>query len=332
MRSSFWPALLCVILIGVSPISAKTLLVGADREFASPSEAAKVATDGDTVAIDSGEYFDCAVWRANGLIVEGSAAEVIITDKTCDGKALFVIAGNDITIRNVTFARARVPDGNGAGIRAEGVNLRIEHSRFLNNESGVLVNPSSSSIVTIRDSEFIGNGRCAAGRCAHALAVGVIALLHVENSKLTGTKAGHHIVSRAVRSELIGNEIADGADGTSSYLVDIPNGGSLAMTSNVLEKGPKSSNPATAIMLGDESPLAPNSTFDIFGNRFSNDTGGATILVRNWTGAEVKAEGNVLGTGTTVVSSDGYFLHRLRGWTVQFKALCKYLLKAVPGR
>jgi hypothetical protein len=335
MRSTFHPALLCILLTGtysIAPASARTLLVGAERELTVPSAAAAIAADGDTVAIDAGEYFDCAVWRANRLTIEGNAENVVITDKTCDGKALFVASGNDITIRNLTFMRARVADGNGAGIRAEGSNLRIEHSRFLNNESGILVNPSPSGTVTIVDSEFTGNGRCAAGRCAHALAVDEIALLHVEGCRFRGTKAGHHIASRAVRSELIGNEIVDGTEGTSSYLVDIANGGTLVMANNVLEKGPKSSNPATAVMLGDDAGARPIGTFSVSGNRLSNDTGGTTIFVRNWTGAEVKAEGNTLGAGTIAVSSDGYFLHRLRVWSAQFVALCKGLVKAVLRR
>jgi hypothetical protein len=332
MRSILQLALPCIALIGacgIAPVSARTLLVGAERELAAPSAAALVAADGDTVVIDTGEYFDCAVWRANRLTIEGGAENVVITDKTCDGKALFVIAGNDITIRNLTFTRARVPDGNGAGIRAEGSNLRIEHSRFINNESGMLINSSPSGTVTIVDSEFLGNGRCAAGRCAHALAVDEIALLHVEGCRFTGTKAGHHIASRAARSELIGNEIVDGAEGTSSYLIDVPNGGSLVMASNLLEKGLNSSNPGTAVMLGDDAGRRPVGPFSVTGNRFKNDTGAATIFVRNWTGAEVKADGNTLGAGTIAVSSDGHLLHRLRVWSAQFMALCKSLVRVV---
>ena len=335
MRSPLRPALVCIVLAWAcagSPVSGKTLLVGADRELTSPSAAASVAVDGDTVAIDAGEYFDCAVWRANGLLIEGGAEGVVITDKTCDGKALFVVVGNDITIRNLTFTRARVPDGNGAGIRAEGVNLRVEHSRFINNESGIMIGAAASSTVTIVDSAFDGNGRCAAGRCAHALAVEEIALLRVESCRFTGTKAGHHIASRATRSELSGNEIADGPEGSASYLVTVPNGGSLIMTKNVLEKGPKSSNKATAIMLGDDASLRSEGVFSFSGNRFSNDTGGATIFVRNWTGEAVKEEGNTLGAGTTAVSSDGYFLHRLRVWAAQFVAFCKSLAKMVLRR
>jgi hypothetical protein len=334
MRLPVRPAHLCLALIGVcmiSPASARTLVVGADRELKLPSAAASVASDGDIIAIDAGEYFDCAVWRANGLTIEGSAEKVVITDKTCEGKALFIVRGNDITIRNLTFARARVPDGNGAGIRAEGINLRVEHSRFINNESGILVNPAPSSTVTIVDSDFIGNGRCGGGRCAHALAVDEIALLRVENGRFSDTKAGHHISSRALRSELIGSEIVDGAEGNSSYLVDVPSGGSLVMANNVLEKGPKSSNPAAAIMLGDESTRPPGE-LSFSHNRFSNDTGVSTIFIRNWTRAEAKLEDNLLGDRTIAVSSDGYFAHRLHAWAAQVVALGKSLLKAVLRR
>ena len=62
----------------------------------------------------------------------------MLSDKSCGGKAIFITLGSDITIRNLTFARARVPDRNGAGIRAEGRNLTVEHSRFIDNENGIL--------------------------------------------------------------------------------------------------------------------------------------------------------------------------------------------------
>ena len=323
-------AAICACCVSIA--SARTLVVGADREFTSPSAAAAVAADGDTIAIEAGEYFDCAVWRADDLTIEGSGENVVITDKVCEGKGLFVIRGNNVTIRNLTFERARVPDGNGSGIRAEGANLQIEHSRFVNNESGILVNPSATGRVTIVDSEFIGNGRCAAARCAHALSVDEIALLRVERSIFRGTKGGHHIASRAARSELVGNDIGDGADGTSSYLVDIQSGGSLLMVNNVLQKGPISSNPAAAIMLGEGTWARPIGAFSFSGNRFSNDTGAATIFVRNWTWGEVKLEGNILGDRTTAVSSDGYVLHRLRVWSMEFVTLCKSIVKAVLRR
>ena len=45
-----------------SPAMARTLQVGADKEYKEPSKAAAAARDGDTVVIDPGEYFDCAAW------------------------------------------------------------------------------------------------------------------------------------------------------------------------------------------------------------------------------------------------------------------------------
>jgi hypothetical protein len=98
---------------------ARTLEVGENKDFKMPSAAAAVAKDGDHVTIQPGEYFDCAVWTASKLVIEGvdDPAKVVITDKACQGKALFVTVGEGITVRNLTLTRARVPDGNGAGIR-----------------------------------------------------------------------------------------------------------------------------------------------------------------------------------------------------------------------
>jgi pectate lyase len=148
-------------------VMAKTLEVGANHQLKMSSAAAAVAGAGDTIEIESGEYFDCAVWNASRLTIVGKAPGVIITDRTCQGKALFVTVGNDITIRNITFTRAHVPDGNGAGIRAEGKNLTVEHARFVNNENGIVAGELPRSTVKIADSEFLENGKCEAA-CATA--------------------------------------------------------------------------------------------------------------------------------------------------------------------
>src|SRR5450432_1552718 len=107
--------LLAIGLSAAAPAYAKTLLVGADQELKMPSAAAAIARADDKIVIEPGEYFDCAIWHAKGLTIEGKGDGVVITDKACAGKALFVIEGDDITVRNITFTRARVPDGNGAG-------------------------------------------------------------------------------------------------------------------------------------------------------------------------------------------------------------------------
>jgi hypothetical protein len=68
----------------------------------------------------------------------GTGEGVVLTDKTCQRKAIFVTAGDGITIRSLAFARGRVPNKNGAGIRVERKDFTIEHSRFINNENGIL--------------------------------------------------------------------------------------------------------------------------------------------------------------------------------------------------
>jgi hypothetical protein len=287
-----------------SSSSAKTLQVGPSQELKAPSAAAALAAAGDTIEIEPGEYFDCTAWNASRLIIVGKAPGVIITDKTCQGKALFITVGNDITIRNITFTRARVPSSNGAGIRAEGQNLTVERSRFIDNENGILAGDSPQSTIKISDSEFLGNGKCKQF-CAHGIYVNHIALLHIEHSRFFETRIGHHIKSRAFRTELIGNEITDGEKGTSSYLVDVPNGGTLVMENNVLEKGPSSSSHGTAISIGAEGVTQRTPELTVKNNKFTNDQSGETVFVRNLTATEANLMGNAFKGQVVPLAGDG---------------------------
>ena len=172
------------------------LEVGPTQRLKLPSQAAAAAGAGDIIRIAPGDYTDCAVWRANRLTIEATGEGAVLADKTCAGKGIFVIAGNDITVRNLTFARAAVPDRNGAGIRAEGRNLTVEHSKFIDNENGILANPKAGSTIRIVDSEFRGNAKCEA-QCAHGIYVNAIDRLEIEHSRFIDQHIGHHIKSRA---------------------------------------------------------------------------------------------------------------------------------------
>jgi hypothetical protein len=287
-----------------SVVSAKTLDVGPERPYKQPSAAAAAAVDGDTVEIDPGEYFDCAVWAASRLTIAARGAGAVITDKTCEGKALFITRGDDIIIRNLTFTRARVPDENGAGIRAEGKNLTIDHSRFINNENGILAGDSAMSRIMVSNSEFVRNGKCGSA-CSHGIYVGKIALLHVEHSKFFETKEGHHVKSRALRTELIADEITDGKEGTASYLVEIPNGGSLIIEDSVLEKGPNNGNHSAAVMIGAEGVTQRTEELRFVRNKFTNDEAHQTIFVRNLTATGAVLEANTIAGKVTPLSGDG---------------------------
>lgn len=292
-------------LIAANTSFARTLEVGPAEPYKLPSLAAAEAKDGDRIVIDSGEYFDCAVWHANGLTIEGAdpKAGAVITDKTCMGKALFVIAGNNTVVRNLTLARARVPDMNGAGIRLEGRNLLVEHVKFLDNENGIM-GGGPGSVVVVRDSEFVRNGSCA-GACAHGIYAGDVDLLHVEKSRFFETRHAHHIKSRALRTEVIGCSIADGSAGTASFLIEAPNGGSVIIRNNTLEKGPLSENHEAAVAIGTEGVTHPIKEILVENNEFRNDGDFRTVFVRNLTATPALLLGNRLSGRVTPLQGDG---------------------------
>ena len=61
-----------------------------------------------------------------------------------NGKAIWVLGGNNTTVQNIEFSGAAIPgDGsngsaNAAGIRAEGSGLTITNCYFHDNQNGIL--------------------------------------------------------------------------------------------------------------------------------------------------------------------------------------------------
>lgn len=291
-----WP-LLIAALIAASPCAARTWQVGPQRDLKNPSAAASAAKDGDTILIEQGEYADCAIWRANNLVIEGRG-DVVIRDKVCEDKAIFVTKGTNITIRGIEFAHARSTNKIGAGIRGEGANLTIENSRFTDNENGILTGANPRSHIIVRGSVFTRNGKCDPD-CTHGIYIGTIELLQVSNSVFLQQYVGHHIKSRALRTELVGNTIKDGPTGTASFAVDLPNGGALVMRGNVIEKGPQSENHLAAISIGEEGARNPAGELTIERNIFVNGNAASTAFVRNQTATPARLLGNKL-TGKVV--------------------------------
>ena len=293
-----------VALAAAGAAQAATLEVGPDKPFRQPSDAVAAARPGDTVSIAPGQYYDCAIVRKDNLTIEGAAPGVVLTDTTCEGKALLVIGGNDITIRNLTLQRARVPDHNGAGIRAEGGNLTIENVQFINNEEGILTTSNPNATIRIVGSAFIHNGACTGG-CAHGIYTGQIRLLHVEHTRFFDTQHTHNIKSRALTTEVIGCDIEDGPEGTSSYQIDVPNGGSLTVEGNTLQKGPHAENYKYTIIIGEEGVRQPTDRILIRNNSFTNDNERPTTFLRNLTATPAELVGNKFKGQVTPLEGDG---------------------------
>jgi hypothetical protein len=285
-------------------VDAKVLLVGPEHSLHAPSEAAALAQDGDIVRIDPGEYVDCAIWRADRLVLEAPDGEAHVRDRACAGKAIWVISGADVTVENIAFSGARVPDQNGAGIRAEGRNLTVRNARFVDNENGILGAPVEGSTILIEGSTFERNGKCAAN-CAHGIYVNRIARLKIVASTFRRQQAGHHIKSAAAALEVLGSTIEDGQDGTASYLIDVVGGGEVVIADNVMQKGPRSDNWGTAIHIAGEGGSQNAAAYRISNNRFHSDNPHEVAFVRNQTIVPAVLEGNRLAGAVVALIGPG---------------------------
>lgn len=284
--------------------TARVLDVGPGKLWSLPGPAAAQAHPGDVIRIAPGVYADCMVITADRVTIEGTGPDVVLADRTCQGKGILVISGRDVIVRGLTLRGARVPDRNGAGIRAQGGNLTVENTRFLDNENGILSGSMPAASIHIRDSTFIGNGRCDPV-CAHGLYAGQIGLLRIERSRFLETRAGHHIKSRATRTEIVDSDIADGPNGTASYLVDIPNGGDVLIERTRLSKGPHSGNATAAIMIGAEGATIPTLYLRVRGNHFENAMGREVGFVVNRTRTLATLERNRLSGPVRALEGPG---------------------------
>ena len=156
----------------------------------------------------------------------------------------------------------------------------------------------------IRESVFDRNGVCAPS-CAHGLYVGQLDVLKVESSRFVGTKQGHHIKSRARHTEVTDCIIQDGADGTASYEIEAPNGGSLVVRGNAIEKGPQAENHSAAIVLGAEGVTQPTREITIENNTFRNDGPWETAFVNNLTATPAMLRGNQFSGPVKPLRGDG---------------------------
>jgi Right handed beta helix region len=286
---------------------AVTYQVGPNLEYKNLSDVVPKLQAGDRVTIQPGEYFDCAIIGTSNITIEGLGANgaAVLTDKTCGGKGILVLSGNNVTIRNLTLTRARVADFNGAGIRNESQNLTVERVRFINNQNGILTGgPADGGTMIVRDSYFERNGTCERS-CAHGIYANRLALLRVEGSTFLQTRQAHHIKSRAARTEVINNTINDGPEGTASYHIDLSNGGNLLVRGNTMVKGRKAENRTCAIMIGAEGVNQPTRDIKIENNRFRNEGDYDTVFVENRTAEDAMLTGNKIEGRAKALRGDG---------------------------
>jgi hypothetical protein len=177
----------------------------------------------------------------------GGRARLFADGKSAQGKALWVIASPRAVVENIEFRNVTVPDQNGAGIRAEGRQLTVRNCGFYDSDEGILGGDGGD--VTIDRSEFARNG-FGDGQ-SHNIYIGAANKLVVTASFFHQAKIGHNLKSRAKETRVENSYFMDGPSGTSSYLIDTPNGGVVVLRGNLFHKGPNADN-STAIAFGQE--------------------------------------------------------------------------------
>jgi hypothetical protein len=304
------------------PARAATLQVGPGEPYAQPSQAIAAAHDGDTILIAPGSYFDCAVVGHSNLTIAGSGPDTtVLTDKPCAGKASLVIDGHDVTVRNLTLTRIRVPDGNGAGIRAEGGNLTVDHVSFINNQDGILAASLPAATLIVRDSTFSRNGVCDPD-CGHSIDAGQLKLLRIEHSVFQQARGGDHIRSAAQTTALVGNRLEDEGGHMTGPLVFLE-GSNLTLRDNTVTLASGAAHrPGVVLATGDAAMLV------VRGNTLHAAAGQDVPLLRNWTGSTVQAAENTVPPGTAAVSDAGSAYHRLRARL----AALRDVLHAIAGK
>lgn len=293
---------------------ARTLYVGPDFNLKIPSEAIKIAKDGDVIKIAAGLYEnDTAIIQQNNLTVEaiGGYAHLKSSTKIPNGKAIWVTRGQNITLRHIEFSGARVPDKNGAGIRLERGSLLIENCYFHDNEMGLISSNYDDIQLHIIQSEFNHNiqNYPVTGKLSHNIYIGSIAEFTLENSLSRAAQYGHALKSRARKTTLKNNRIMDEGDISASYLIDIPNGGIANIENNSFFRNAGAQNNAI-ISYGAEGMSYKENFLSIRHNSGSNDKG-IMFLLKNhsslqaiFTGNQIK---NITAREIPGIAKDGFW-------------------------
>lgn len=239
-------------------VTGRKLSVGAGKTYTKPCAALMVAVDGDTIEIDAGTYTaDTCRFTANNLIIRGVGGRAILDingTRPSGCKGLWVIGGRDVLIEDVEFSGAHLrptdsfvvsgmcaADRNGAGIRWEGGNLTLRRVFMHDNDNGILGGPDAASSLLVEYSEFRSNSYDGFSHNLYINNIGQLTFRYNYSSRTTAD--GHLLKSRAKKNVILYNRLS-GEGSTSSYEVNLPNGGESYVIGNVIQQGPSTRNGA----------------------------------------------------------------------------------------
>ncbi|HOY15382.1 MAG TPA: T9SS type A sorting domain-containing protein [Saprospiraceae bacterium] len=267
---------LFLLFITFNVLHATTVTVGTGKMYATPNALylANVLNDGDTILIDPQTFTgnaSLAAWSRNNLVIVGVGTQktkLVANGSYILGKGIWVFIGNNITVENIEFSGATVPDENGAGIRLDGSGMTARRCYFHGNENGILTSNPGTGDILIEYSEFDNNG-FGDGQ-SHNLYIGRINKLTFRYNYTHHAKIGHNLKTRAKENYIEYNRIMDEDTGTSSYLIDMSNGGVAVLKGNLLMQGINTDN-CNLISFGSEGfPAGYQKVLYVINNTFVN--------------------------------------------------------------
>ncbi|MBL8329923.1 MAG: hypothetical protein JNJ71_13845 [Rubrivivax sp.] len=294
-------AVAALLAAGVAPAVARTLRVGRGDSL---QQALADAQDGDVIELAEGAHTAQAGVISQRLLTlrgAGSGAVLHADGAHAEGKALLVVRGGRVRVENIEFRGARVPDGNGAGIRFERGALTLQRCRFFDNEMGLLAANLADAELAVHDCDF-GDAPRHDGLLHHLLYVGRLRSLVLTGSRFGNGWRGHLVKSRAARNLIACNQLVDGDEGACSYELDLPDAGLAWVLGNVLGQGPRPQN-TTLLAYGAERNLHADNALFVAHNSFVNGAAAPATWVRHWperlpAGTELRLVNNLLlGTG-----------------------------------
>lgn len=297
------------------PAAGQTVLtVGQGQEFSTLAAAIAASQNGDLIEVQAGTYTNdfSIAWSQVTIEGVGGMVDLVATEPPPDDKAILTTNAS-MTIENVAFSGAAVPDsdgGNGAGIRYQGGDLTLINDKFEGNQDGILANADPTGTITIDHSLFENNGvsdpNMVGYGATHNMYINGVGQFTLENSISEAANVGHEVKSRALNTTIVNNWIGDGSNGTSSYEIDLPNGGNAVVENNTIEKGPGAQNNFMVHFCG-ESDVIPyaDSSLTVSGNTFVNDYGPSGTMLLNGSIYTVTVDGNTFDNFGTSESEFG---------------------------
>jgi hypothetical protein len=253
------------------PLLAEVLTVGKDKTYADLTSAYKAANNGDTIEIYPGIYsgVENTLTINKNLILRGVGKRPVLDMSGLtipNNKGILIASSDDITIENLEITGAHVKSDNGSGIRVQGAKLTIRNCVFHHNEDGIQGGLPKTELL-VENCDFYENGF--GDGYTHNVYVGKIAKLTFRFNRSRRCKEGHLFKSRAQENYILYNFFAT-EDATSSYEINLPQGGVAYIIGNLIQQGTLSKNDVI-IAYAEEKPRNDAHALYIINNTIVND-------------------------------------------------------------